>query len=260
MIGKKFYYSLAEVSKFPIVISYLKHTAKYVGFSNYTTLYHWYINTPDKYYHEVIRDNYSHKFFIDLDNCNSDITIILLELKNIFGKDFSYTVFESHGINKFSHHIIVHLLIPTLNHSKYIAKILIDNLPVHISSCIDTSIYNHNRSLRIEGSIKDYRVKYNIMYPKHISPAKEFFDGLVSYNTGYEEMVFNIPDIFYNNCRNTISVDMIDLNNFKVRKQDYKYVYLDRIAPSYCHICERVHDKENAAIDQNNNFICWRNI
>lgn len=253
MMYKPIRYKLDEVASYPIAISHLKNTAKYIGFMDYISLYYWYKHTSmiDRHYHEILRDN-PHKFFLDIDQCEN-LSIICSQLRYIF-PDVILTIFRT---NVSSYHIITNMQSPSLKHSKYIAYVLHQSFP-----SIDLAVYSHNKSLRMEGSRKLYKTKYNVEYSRGISPIHVFLQGLIMNIDNSIPITVNIPSTFtYDTCdtRYDIYNTTYDISCFRERKRDDKLIYLDRISSSYCTICCRVHDRENAAITYSGKFICWRN-
>lgn len=126
-------------------------------------------------------------------------------------------------------------------------------------ACADTGVYKTVQCVRIEGSTKHGERRW-----KWAASDADFKNGLVSQLAGTTESdIACVVDHSLPNFRITLdSHTDIDTSQFRtVRSQCGTYVRLHRIKPGYCIQCDRIHDRENAAIMYINGtptFMCWR--
>ena len=126
--------------------------------------------------------------------------------------------------------------------------------------CVDTGIYKKVQCVRIEGSTKfgEHRWK-NRMNSNHLP----FASGLLSNNNNTIEshVTCNVLPTYRHLYTITCS-SKIDLSQFKVGKLNNNLLPLYRIKPGFCSQCNRIHNRENAAIKYGYNgipvYICWR--
>ena len=120
----------------------------------------------------------------------------------------------------------------------------------------DTGVYKTVQCVRIEGSTKHGERRW-----KWAASDADFEGGLVSHLVGTTEsditcavnQPYSIPLYSYTD---------IDMSQFRTaRSHCGTYTRLHRIKPGYCPQCDRVHDRENAAVryvDGAPTFMCWR--
>jgi hypothetical protein len=136
-------------------------------------------------------------------------------------------------------------------------------------------VYKSVQSIRIEGSTKFGEKRW-----KHVcgNEATKFAlctdigyaleRGLVSYTKGITRSTFKCNHVIrlFNNVllskeqeRNPL--DGVDMSQFMVAKKSRGIVSFNRTRLGYCHQCNRMHDRENAAIKYvmgRPTFVCWR--
>jgi hypothetical protein len=214
----------------------------YITFSSAISMSYWYKQTTQCYYNEVIRKNVPRKFFLDIDD-EQNIDGIISVVAELFGKD-NVIVFTT---SPQRYHIVVNNYYTRSHHT--CASIAHYIQQITQSSSIDMSCYSSVKCLRLEGSRKNNHVKTLIT-------PHSFLDGLITYvQKDYEELPsINPPQrIFLTKANNNAIFD----DAFRIREVKKDIIYLDRIRPSYCDICKRIHDHENAAIIHDK-FVCWR--
>jgi hypothetical protein len=118
------------------------------------------------------------------------------------------------------------------------------------------AVYSNVQFLRMEGSHKNERVKLRSGHHA-LTPYPIFKEGLVSCIGGCKKLTIKIPKP---PASVNIAVVDYDATAFKVRSRKNGITYLDRIRPSYCSLCDRVHDHENIAVTDVGKVICWRNV
>lgn len=130
---------------------------------------------------------------------------------------------------------------------------------------LDKSVYKHVQYFRIEGSSKDIignrRKKLTSIWDgKELQSSKSLsikVSTLISH-PNYLESYVEPPKVIP--IRTSISNHPIITEvplGFKVRKVVDNLIILDRVIPSWCTICKRVHDNEGAFM-YNEQFYCRR--
>lgn len=246
--GKQKHYRLSDLKQDTFAIAVFSENVFFLEFSSLSSMYHWYRSVPDKRCHEIIRSE-SRKLVLDIDgDCSIDMITKCLE--NFFGGDADIILYQSHGPIKTSWHVVVaNYYFENYNYCKYVASCM-------PSKNIDLAVYSSTQFLRMEGSHKNGRVKMRTGY-HGLSPLSKFKEGIISCTDDATKMVIKIPKPAVSNA----SAEEVDYDKtaFKVRSQNGHVIFLDRIRPSYCAICKRVHDSENMAII-NGKLVCWRNF
>jgi hypothetical protein len=159
-----------------------------------------------------------------------------------------------------SYHIIVtNICFLTSSCCEMIANAISDKImrkyPM-VSSLIDTGVYKHVQMFRIEASTKykQSRWKY-ISGMDDISPLDMFKKGIITHTDDChlidtDVVVDVMTDIgiytHHEHSYQRASASKPIPKEFTVRKIIGNMVILDRIRPSFCDTCVRVHDHENA--------------
>lgn len=247
--GKQRRYKLADLKEGTFAVAVFSENVFFLEFSSIRAMYQWYSGIPNKTCHEIIR-RAPRKLVLDVDgDCNIDL--ITKCLASIFGDGANIVLYQSHGPVKTSWHIVVsNYYFQDHHYCKYIASLI-------PSKNIDMAVYSSTQFLRLEGSHKNGRTKMRTGYHT-LTPLDTFREGLVSYIDDAVEMVIKLPKPLVSDTSSPSDLDY-DRSAFKVRSQRGNAVFFDRIRPSYCVICKRVHDSENIAII-NGKLICWRNF
>jgi len=162
-------------------------------------------------------------------------------------------------------------------------------------SLVDNAVYKRVQHIRIEGSTKYGQRRWkniiynniiynNIIYNNIEDERKCCNESIVSENF-HKSLLSNVYGVMHSSVEAIVvqqfSVKKISYNfpmtqvltkhseilkNFKVRRVSGNRVFLDRIRPSMCIKCDRVHMRENAMICLNANanasseytMVCWR--
>lgn len=246
--GKQKRYRVSDLKAATFALAVFSEKVFFLEFSSITSMYQWYKAVPDKRCHEIIR-NGPRKFVLDVDgDCNIDMITRCLE--NIFGDGADIVLYQSHGPAKTSWHVVVsNYYLEDHHHCKYIASLI-------PGKSIDMAVYSSTQFLRMEGSHKNGRVKKRSGYHE-LAPLSKFQEGLISCIDNATKMVVKMPKPLVSHT--ALSGGDYDKTAFRVRSQKGNTIFLDRIRPSYCAICKRMHDSENIAII-NGRLICWRNF
>ena len=126
--------------------------------------------------------------------------------------------------------------------------------------CVDVGVYKTVQSVRVEGSTKfgEHRWK-NRTNNLHLP----FASGLLSdtNNTIESHVTCDVLPTYKHVYTMTCSSN-IDFSQFKVGKFNNNLLPLYRVKPGFCSQCNRIHNRENAAIKYGYNgipvYICWR--
>ena len=129
--------------------------------------------------------------------------------------------------------------------------------------CVDVGVYKTVQSVRVEGSTKYGEHRCKNRANNHHLP---FASGLLSdtNKTTKSHITCKINRHFntYSEKEKCCFQGNIDLSQFKVGKLNNNLLPLYRIKPGFCIQCNRIHDRENAAIKYGYNgipfYICWR--
>ncbi len=222
---------------------------------------------------EVINDEFSaQKFKLDIDGriSTTEMEYVLKVMRRIFRK---LTTKHKPEILVYdistTHHVVVANFSFSASSCEMLANTVCEKVSKRhptVASLIDTVVYKKLQMFRVEGSTKyaQRRWKY-VTGTKELSSLEDFKKGIISYvdecyHIDEERVVDTMLDIgvYYfadhnikkNSCK-TIP------NGFVVRKTLGNLVVLDRVRPSFCDICKRVHDNEGAYI-VGQRFYCRR--
>lgn len=282
--------------------SYIKNNKKvinkYMYVKNWDIFHKIYklINYEDRHFYEMIDSKC--KFFLDIDgkdiqtdNWISYINIIEKRLITFFKKELNIEIKiiiceskETENERKKSCHMIIPEYCFLSGDCKYLCEKFINNIEDNnIKNIIDTSVYGKGRCLRIplSSKIDSKRIKlvnnkyykdsfisdientlfidgFNLSLKNNIKPKNNNKINVKTYNN------IDYKESLYINIIN----DIIDKNIkcFKIRnnKINNNMIICDRINPSFCQKCNRIHEKENPflIINKSRNeiyFYCRRN-
>lgn len=213
-------------------------------------------------FNEVINDSFSpQKFKLDIDGRIGDnemqylLKTIRKMLRRLTKARPEMLVYDIST----SHHVVVDGLCFSSGSCEMLANAVSEKMsrkyPM-ISSLIDTCVYKKVQMFRIEGSTKYGQRRWKRLDGGELSTLEIFKKGIISY----------VDDCLYIDSDDVVDV-MLDIGvyrptehvhrkdnvntpsipkEFVVRKKMDGLVILDRIAPSFCDICRRVHESENA--------------
>lgn len=225
---------------------------------------------------EVINDSFSpQKLKIDIDGRigDNDMAYVLKVMRRLFRRlTMHKPELLVYDIST-SHHIVVaNIAFPTAGCCEMLANVVREKVAKRYptaSSLIDVGVYKSVQMFRVEGSTKygQRRWKY-LDGTRKLSPIETFKKGLISYvddchligidtvvdvasDVGVYELADREPEGKVANGRRQIPKE------FVVRETTGKLTILDRISPSFCTICQRVHDKDGAYL-VGERFFCRR--
>lgn len=283
--NKNLYKRIIEVPPSNVLIHTEYPYRSYMTFYSWKEFLSWYSFLPSekRMCHEVILSTKLQKFRVDLDELDSSESIvntILPVIKRIFKTIFSinnieYVIYDNKKDKKSYHIVITNVMFEDNKLPKLIGSILSNNS--FLKSDIDCQVYKSIQNFRIEKSIKksNYQSVKTCLQSSFNKSSHEYvcIEGLVTNSKGVEHYIKNssyLPfiknkeDLSSNkigNNSNKSSTFLYDNSAFTLRdlsqQQSSSIIYLNRKHPSYCNLCKRTHDKENAYV-YNGNFYCWR--
>lgn len=278
------------------VVSYFDNEIRlYSLFSSYDEFWTWYSDFPNdqRAFYEVVRGEQKPHFDIDMtDNLDTHEKVLESLIRAIvavidkLGAKFSLSnllVFSSHGDKKKSYHVVVASLYTCNNlECKEFYNLCMEHVPDHHRIYIDKSVYSSRQNFRLylsqkygSGRVKMLDMKFakdmDVVFREKSS--HEIFSSSLLVNTeSCERLPIYIsapPDPVQTNANGIISTEaIIRMVNAKHKKslkfsgiKDDIYTF-QRIKPSYCDACKRIHESENAYVivaDGKALFNCRRN-
>ncbi len=161
-----------------------------------------------------------------------------------------------------SHHIVVPgLAMDTSGCCHMVANIICHILAtrvLYVVDAIDLDVYKGTQMFRMEGSTKhmQYRWKY-LRGMSELTPIELFHKGVIGHVSGCRMVdtddivalalsshVYRIPR--WDEMNPEEGSTYMDTRAFTVRRRMGDMTILDRTRPSYCQLCRRVHEHENA--------------
>ena len=277
----KYLLQYEKVSSSSLIICQETETRKFCKFKTYFDFYKYISTNVNINYHcfyEVIFGHLPQKIYFDIDIPILEEEITYLESKNILLElitcikneipcilDSDIMIFNSHGPNKYSYHIVVDnwcFLDNKLN--KLFYKIIMEKYPQKYHKFIDDSMYKSIQQFRIYNSHKwnTSRTKYLDVNSKWILDTSIYSDENLKelYILG-SSLISNISNCkilpFYKEkIENIINYEILDVNidkiinkcktmmnfPFNFVKTENNLIILERMEKSYCKACDRIHD------------------
>jgi len=227
-------------------------------------------------YNEVVNNKFGpRKFILDIDGriTDGEMEYVIRSIKRILYK------LTKHKPNilvydiSTSHHIVVGNMCFDASGCGMLANIISERISKRypkVSDLIDLGVYKEIQMFRIEGSTKYTQRRWKYLFgSKELSSLDNFKQGLLSYtdncyyidsdrvvDLALELDVYQLGDI--QNKLDTKKKIVSIPDGFAIRKTMDNLIILDRICPSYCKICRRVHDSDGAYIAYGK-FYCRRN-
>nr|QBK93914.1 MAG: DNA primase [Pithovirus LCPAC406] len=240
-------------------------------------------------FYEVITQTQKHKYDIDIKGQSYEFANAILDdllrsidkvYKDIFNIDLndSIIVYQSHGTNKFSYHVIIDgYCLNTPKECEKIYQLTIELMESQYSEYVDSSVYKSTQQMRLlwshkaksdrtkhlmktfkfRGEIQDMskRVNRKQKQGEHLTLLAMFTESLVSVThscilisidiekkeTVLYETIEHDSGLVYSIFVKTLK----GKNPFKLLSERGNLILLKRISPSYCNVCLRVHENEN---------------
>lgn len=265
---------------YQIYVSYACSNNKFIfsGFSSIESLYNYIQSTPveNRCYFEVIFNRRRKPYFdIDIpakevnDNGVNIINTLITSLIKVLNRLYSINInisddiliFSSNGEDKYSYHVIVdNYCVLDNTQCKIIYQEVIKLLPDNIIGYIDNAVYNSTQQFRMLWSHKpnstrikimntEWRynntiIRYNITEPKE--QLKHSLITLCDKCRPLEEINTSLPiKSFPAETYDVADIKSMLNDEVKIRDIRGNIVILQRVKPSYCVICNRMHDREN---------------
>lgn len=264
----------------------------YTSFESVDSLEQWYrqLSDEERTCHEVVTGE-RRKLVIDIDgeedgsfefydfakHIVSRIQCVFLDMEIGVLQTKDVLVYNMCSEYKISYHIIVANMTFSADTCKGLCAIISHGQVWE--TLVDHAVYKRVQHIRIEGSTKYGQRRWKNIYEDDEQTCRN--GSIVSKNFN-KSLLSNVCGVMHSNVEYTIkfSVQHITqfltmhneiLRNFKVRRISGNRVFLDRIRPSMCIKCDRVHMRENAMIclkvrkggashlrDSEYNLVCWR--
>ena len=269
----------------------------YTSFESADSLKRWYMQLSDeeRTCHEVIAGE-RRKLVIDIDgeedgsydfydfarHIVSRIQCVFLDMEIGVLQTKDVLVYNMCSESKISYHVIVTNMTFSADTCRGLCAIISHGQVWE--SLVDNAVYKRVQHIRIEGSTKYGQRRWkNIIYNNIEDERKCCNESIVSENF-HKSLLSNVYGVMHSSVEavNKIPYNFpmtqvltkhseilknlsSSLDSFKVRRVSGNRVFLDRIRPSMCINCDRVHMRENAMICLNANaseytMVCWRKI
>lgn len=228
----------------------------------------------DRCYYEVILGDRPQKPYFDIDisakedNISEDESLDLIKqikdsiLVDSRIRETDILVFTSHGSGKLSYHIVINnWCLPDVNTNKIYCHRILDRISdgYPLKKYIDHLVYKSIQQFRTYGSTKRGKDRWKIEYPPAKSSSRfdyvsRLYSSLVT-NTNscrileYKPIEKKIWDDTGELTDAEISIicklDFISDDTFLVQEPKGRLIPLKRLKPSFCIVCQRIHENEN---------------
>lgn len=295
------FYRISDISfDYEYLVQRQENTKRtFIPFKNFVELFTY--SSSNSHLFEVINLNRPHKIFFDIDiemerddkffdNIASTlINRIIYVFKSNFDIDLDTNkdilIFESHGDNKGSFHIIIdHYYSRNLIETKFIINNILSD--IQYKEFIDDKIYTKTRNMRLYLSTKYGSPRTKMLYrDNHRIKYSKYFDN--DYHTMYRSLIqntkmckeiltieksdkiheINIKPLVYDKYElneNCIKYIKSLLTHFDIRDINMNMIILNSKKGYVCELCKRRHDNENPyiifdKISGEIRFFCRRN-
>jgi hypothetical protein len=262
------YHHVKDVPEGKIYLSrdHPKYRKMFTSFKNYDELYNYIKTLQDpQHLYEYIRG--PRKPYFDLDISAKDdheriLSDVMEKLSSIIKINLNRDVliYSSHDENKKGYHIVIdNYYVNNHLQTKWLAK------QINIKY-VDLAVYSSAQQFRLLGSskigtnrIKKFMNKWKykgeiITYYTNPDTYTMLKSSLVSLIDGCE--LLDVPNIdvdnkiIYSEDEDILKILYNYLHDipFKIRHRKGNVIVLDRIKPSYCNICKRIHEHENGYV------------
>lgn len=182
-------------------------------------------------------------------------------------KESDILVFSSHGTNKLSYHVIVNnWCLPDYNSNKVYCSKIISRLPdsYHMKRFMDDTMYKSIQQLRIFGNTKVGVSRFKILDGHSLSVTDRDYrykfmtillNSLVTNTSScrileYTELIQKVwtgsnEDLSPEEIKVVENLPFILDGTFEILDVKGRLIPLKRKSPSFCLLCQRVHENEN---------------
>lgn len=217
-------------------------------------------------FYEVIFGNRKQKLHFDIDINDTAMTLektkqlidgLKEQISMYFGFAPPIAVYSSHSAEKFSFHVIIDkFYVESANDAKLFYEEMIRR-DIPFKQYIDREVYKSIQQFRLLGSTKIGKNRFKIPEP---GTSDDFTVSLITYveesnpvpfklaapekisETNFPER--HIDDKSFNDA--FAAIHKIYPKTFKLLNMKGSMVLLKRLKPSFCKICDRIHESENA--------------
>lgn len=257
--------------------------ALFKNFAEFSKFYHK-TPEEERCFYEMLKIDSPRKpyFDIDLDSSKDfDIVNFVEVIKRFLGKKIKILVFTSHTEKKKSFHVVVdNVYFETLEEIRYFYDKISEEVDINQRSFLDKSVYKSVQQFRIIGSHKYYKkntkvlqesLSYNYKIPKRFvgkqipefnynlslslisntnyckpifgfKRKKEVNTSLTQQGVATEEDVTKVLDAFFDKYDKA----RVDFKFLECKENNGNLlIVLRRLTPTFCEICERIHENEN---------------
>lgn len=292
------HYDNSTIAKSIVVCYMLQKTRYFSIFKDYIDVYSLreQLDVPQRCFFEIIYGHVSQKPYFDVDMGDIDIetaTAIVNNLIDAIEKELTIDrskdilVYSSNSEEKKSYHVVVnnYCVADNLQNRQFYTNVM-RHVPEDNHKYIDSSMYSVKQQLRMLGSQKpgSGRVKvfeeswFDIdhVYEEGINDRTKELEQLAESLVTYTDRCRCIPNLIpipekpkYTGTSEEDPLTEEDVlkalallsDEWKFEKIVDVFIILKRTRPSYCNICERVHESENAFLtirNRNVYFYCRR--
>jgi hypothetical protein len=241
-----------------IIVQRKKRSIDYLTWDTMEEFYAHYhrLHPSQRIYNEVIQNGHQ-KFRLDIDDRTDNIDDVIDAVKNVFYRITNVKIkIRVYDIKKSYHIVISNVMFENSGCCHMVANLVLDLLPPN--SCIDIGVYKTIQMFRMEGSTKYLQARWKYRIGKQsLSSISKFQESVISYTNGCKmvntdrlvefALESGVYKMYYNtfNGNNSIITPVIP-DEFVIREVKGHMTVLDRIRPSYCNTCHRIHESENA--------------
>lgn len=256
----------------------------YTAFKSLDSMYEFiFSGETERCYYEMISGLMPQKIYFDVDIAGSNrllgigvVTELILEIEaklEAYEVEPEIMVFSSCGENKQSYHVIVsNVCVKTAEHNKSFAHQVRRGLSRENREYVDI-LYKSSQQFRLVNNTKYKQNRYKKFVPDlssaEMKSNKEIFEASLVGNTE-GCMLINIPLREKNDLDRSQSMEYCEIERrlklrgitgFDYGKTVDNIVCLTRIKPTFCKLCKREHDAENAfvIVSDTIRFYCRRN-
>lgn len=229
----------------------------YTRFICINSFYSWFIKIPprERTFSEVIK-NGKQKLKIDIDERVDNIERIIDIIKSMLNKiGIHNPILLLYDIKTSYHIVLTNYYFLNNENCKVIAQYLENFLKIKI----DLGVYGKIQHFRLEECTKFGELRWKKRHSFHKKmDNNNFHEGVISSIKNAIPFTKMLPSLEKKTINNFTNIDMVIDNNFKVRERRGAMIILDRVYPSYCQICKRIHESDGGYII-GNKFYCYRN-
>lgn len=270
-----------------LVCQQLKYR-RYTVFKNFAEFSQFFRECPDreKCFYEMMRQEDGRKpyFDIDLDDMQLDYKSMIKEIQKIIftmlGKDIRFLVFDSSTADKKSFHIVIDkVYLQTYKELEVFFDRVRNQLSEEYKKYLDKSVYKTVQQFRMYKSHKytkwniknlSRELSCNFTFPRNVRKEAAKFNFILAASlvtnvggckvlSGFQPVIEEPVQLGKGNASEGDVEDVMKLFYKKYSYGDFSFhecketngnllIVLKRLNPTYCKLCDRVHENENPFI------------